>query len=160
MIKRLGHNVHILESNCSSLRDGQAAGISAGAQMQKFLESYDLLQDPYFVPASGLQITNRAFEVQEFRKIPFRMTSWNVLYYRLRANYDSFQSEYYPTPPEMPKGDGKAIYDVGKRVTDVSYVDGIITLTFDKGEAELFMQILLLGRTAQIQAFASECFQN
>ncbi len=131
MMKRLGHNVHILEQYPSSFRDGEAAGVSTGAQTQQFLEKYDIATEPCVVPASSLQIVDSEFKLLESRKIPFKMTTWKVLYYRLRANFDGFSSEFVPNPPEKLNSDGKAIYDIGKRVTDASYADGIVTLRFE-----------------------------
>ena len=58
------------------------------------------------------------------------MTSWNVLYYRLRANFDGLISNHYEKIPKND-GEGKAIYDLGKRVTNISYMDGTVTLTFN-----------------------------
>lgn len=131
VIKRLGHNVHILEQNLSSLRDGQAAGISAGPQVQEFLRDNDLSKQPYSVFTPALQFLDNEMNVKEVRKIPFQMTGWNVLYYRLRANFDGFGSVYCPEPPGRVEGEGKAVYDLGKRVTDISYTDGLVTVDFD-----------------------------
>ena len=72
------------------------------------------------VPASTLQIVDSEFRLIESRKIPFKMTTWKSLHYRLRANFDGFSSAYVPNPPEGLEKDGKAIFDIGKRVTDVS----------------------------------------
>ena len=131
MMKRLGHNVHILEQYPSSSREGEAAGISTGAQTQQFLEKYDLVTEPCVVPASSLQVVDSEFRLIESRKIPFRMTAWKSLHYRLRAKFDGFSSAYVPSPPKGLEKDGKAIFDIGKRVTDVSYTDGTITLKFE-----------------------------
>lgn len=131
IIKRLGHNVHILEQNSSSFRDGQAAGISAGPQVQEFLRDHDLSKQPYSVFTPALQFLDKEMNVEEVRKIPFKMTSWNVLYYRLRANFDGFVSEYCPKPPERVEEEANAVYDVGKRVANILDSDGLITVDFD-----------------------------
>ena len=131
MIKRLGHNVHIFEQYPSSSRDGQAAGVSTGAQTQQFLQKYDLVTEPCVVSASALQIVDSDFKLLELRQIPFNMTTWKLLYYRLRANFDGFSSEYVPNPPAKLDGDGKAVFDIGKRVTDVAFTDGAVKLKFE-----------------------------
>ena len=130
-IKRLGHNVHILEKNPSSLRDGEAAGISAGPQVQEFLRNHDLCKQQYSLLSPGIQYTDKDMNVKHFRKFSLQMTSWNVLYYRLRANFDAFPSAYCRNPPEMAESEGKAVYDLGKRVTEVLYKDGLFTLHFE-----------------------------
>jgi len=130
-IKRLGHNVHLLERTLTSLRDGQGAGISAGPQVQEFLKKHDLSRQPYSLLSPAMQFVDKELNVKEVRRFPLRMTGWNVLYYRLRANFDGLKSDYCPEPPKSIEGEGKAIYDLGKRVTDVSYVDGLVTVEFE-----------------------------
>lgn len=131
MIKRLGHNVHILEQYPSSSRDGQAAGVSTGAQTQQFLQKYDLVREPCVVSASALQIVDSNFKLLELRQIPFAMTTRKMLYYRLRANFDGFSSKYVPNPPAKLNREGKAVFDIGKRVTDVAFTDGVVKLKFE-----------------------------
>jgi hypothetical protein len=52
------------------------------------------------------------------------MSSWNAMYYLLRANFDGLVSNFCPNPPPLAAGDGKAIFDYGKRVTNVRCVEG------------------------------------
>ncbi|MCJ1314544.1 hypothetical protein MMC25_008226 [Agyrium rufum] len=49
------------------------------------------------------------------------MTSWDLLYNILRANFDGTKSAYCPVPPE--EGDGKGIYDYGHTFKSVREVD-------------------------------------
>ncbi|KAF2232328.1 FAD/NAD(P)-binding domain-containing protein [Viridothelium virens] len=123
MAKRLGHDVHIFEQYPSSIREGQAAGISTGAHTQKFLERYDLCCEPCYVSASTLRVRDYNFDEKIIRKIKFRMTSWNTLYYRLRANFDGLSSPYVLVPPKSLESDGEATYNTDKRVTDVASQD-------------------------------------
>lgn len=131
MVKRAGHNAHILEQHTSSKREGQAAGISAGPHMRELLCKHDLCDGGYALLSPGLQYVDTQLNVTGFRKVPMTLTSWNILYYRLRANFDGFQSEYCTKLREEPEGQGKAVYDIGKRVTDVTYANGQVTLMFD-----------------------------
>lgn len=131
MIKRLGHNVHVLEQNASSLRAGHAAGISAGPQVQEFFKAQDLCKQPFSLDCPGIQFIDENSRVKRFLKRPYHMSSWSVLYYRLRANFDGFASEYCPQPPVATEKEGKAIYHTQKRVTDVSYTDGSVTVRFE-----------------------------
>ena len=91
----------------------------------------DLVTEPCVVPASGLQIVDINFKLIESRKITFKMTTWKSLHYRLRANFDGYSSAYVPNPAKELETDGKAVFDIGERVTDVSYIDGTITLKFE-----------------------------
>jgi 2-polyprenyl-6-methoxyphenol hydroxylase-like FAD-dependent oxidoreductase len=136
MLRELGHSVRILEQYPTSVREGQAAGMSIGGHGQKFLNKYDRIQNhPQFVSASTLQITDINLRVTETRNVPFKLTNWKTLYYRLRANFDGLASEYVPTPPENLPTDGKVVYDVGKRVTGISYEKSSgIALTFEDVE--------------------------
>ena len=135
VLKRLGHNVHILNRDPSSSLQGQGAGISAMQNVQDFLSNYDLSKQPYSIPSPNIQFLNREGELIKTWKVSVTMTSWNVLYYRLRANFDGLLSEYCP---EISKGsdigEGKAVYDPGKNVTDVKYEDGFVTVYFDNSE--------------------------
>lgn len=131
MIKRLGHNVDVLEQNTSSLRAGHAAGITAGPQVEAFFRAHDLSQQPYSLDCPGIQFIDERSRVKRFLKRPYQLTSWTALYYRLRANFDGFASEYCPKPPTPAEKEGKAVYHTQKRVTDISYTDGSVTLKFN-----------------------------
>lgn len=131
MIKRLGHNVHILEQHPSSSRDGEAAGITGGVQVQEFFAKYDLITEPYAVHVAATQILDSKFKTLLFRELPWKATSWSTLYHRLRANFDGYSSKYVPDPPKLPMGDGDGIFDIGKRVNDVTSSNGGVKLNFD-----------------------------
>ncbi|KAM0796204.1 hypothetical protein BDR22DRAFT_918901 [Usnea florida] len=131
MLKRLGHNVHILEQSPYSILQGQAAGIRAGDDVQAFFEKYDMLNEPYYIDCPGLQFIDRDTKNLRFVKFPMAMTSWTTLYYRLRANFDDFTSKHCPKQPNPMKTDGTAVYDLGKRATNVSYTDGRVEVSFD-----------------------------
>jgi 2-polyprenyl-6-methoxyphenol hydroxylase-like FAD-dependent oxidoreductase len=59
------------------------------------------------------------------------MTSWTVLYNRLRANFDSFASDFCTKPPKPIDSDGPATYEVGKRATGLSSSGSRVTVSFD-----------------------------
>ncbi|KAL8896386.1 MAG: hypothetical protein Q9192_003122 [Flavoplaca navasiana] len=120
-IKRLGHDVTILEQHQSSTRDGQAAGIVTMEHSQNFLDRHDLLKDqPYAVNCSSVQILDKNLKVKIAFQRPMMMSSWNVLYYRLRANFDGLVSSYCTqAPAEPPNNIGRAVYDQGNRVSNI-----------------------------------------
>ncbi|KAF4626448.1 hypothetical protein G7Y89_g11711 [Cudoniella acicularis] len=128
----LGHNVHILEQYPTSTRESEAAGLSVGLSGQEFLTKHDRIQEvPHFVTASNLRTLDAELKVIWERKVPFKLTNWKTLYYRLRSNFDGLRSEYVPEAPQKLPSEGSIIYDVGKRVLDVSYAeDSGLTVTF------------------------------
>ena len=132
MLKRLGHNVNILERSTSL--NGQGAGIMAREHVQAFFSKHDHCDQPYFVKGEPpqLQFLNKAGTITRVWKAQLCTTSWDTLYYRLRANYDGLQSDYVPEPPNREKGDGKATYENGCTVTNLKHGDGVVTLDFER----------------------------
>ena len=131
MVKRLGHKVRILERSVSSDRSGLAAGMSMGPKGREFLETYDSVKQPYSIPCPGPVILDGKMNVKRRVNNPFGLTSWDTLYYRLRANFDGLRSEYCPNPPLLPETEGEATFEQGKQVTDVTLSGQQVTLGFD-----------------------------
>ncbi len=131
MIKRLGHNVCILEQNLASLRTDHAAGMTTGPPGHEFLSKHDLYPQPYALPCPGFQIIDNKANVKRLIDTPMNLTGWNVLYYRLRANFDGLKSDYCPEPPMATDAEGDAIHDLGKKATNVSYANNRVTVEFD-----------------------------
>ena len=131
MIKRLGHNVRILEQHPSSWRQGEAAGITVGNQVQEFLEKYDLIKEPGYVDVRATQVLDSGFKLLHFSDTSWKSTSWATLHHRLRANFDGLSSKYVPDLPELPVGDGDGTYEIGKRVTDVASNNSGVKVKFD-----------------------------
>ena len=129
-LKRLGHYVRVLEQNPTSTRTDQGAGITAGPQAEGFFKSHDRTGKPWSVPCPGFQILDVNSKVKRFVKRPMQMSSWSMLYYRLRANYDGYKSELCPDPPSRQDEDGEAIFDAGKKVTSVAYADSMVTVGY------------------------------
>ena len=64
-----------------------------------------------------------------------RMSSWHVFYYRFRVNFDRLTSSYCKTLPSEPDKNGKAVYDQGKSVKDIRYVDGSVIIDFEEARS-------------------------
>ena len=111
---------------------------------QKFLDRHDLLKDqPYAVNCSSVQILDKNLKVKlEFQR-PMLMSSWNVLYYRLRANFDGLASSYCTQTPAKPSHIGRAVYDQGKRVNN---------LYADKQKVQIEVEDLVNRSTSTISA--------
>jgi 2-polyprenyl-6-methoxyphenol hydroxylase-like FAD-dependent oxidoreductase len=122
VLKRLGHKVHILEADPSSIRSSEAAGIRAGPAMQEFLENHDHTGLPWAVDCPGMQFIDRQNKVVRLVEFPMKMTGWSTLYYRLRANFDAFETPYVPKAPKGVAADGEVVYDYGKRVVGMDVV--------------------------------------
>lgn len=86
--------------------------------VQDFLKTYDLTKQPYSLTSPKMQYFNYDAQVVKTQDMELKLTSWDLLYYRLRANFDGVKSEYCPVPDNLP-GDGKAIYDYGHTLTNV-----------------------------------------
>ncbi|KAL8709874.1 MAG: hypothetical protein Q9220_005490 [cf. Caloplaca sp. 1 TL-2023] len=129
VVKRLGHDVTILEQHQSSTRDGQAAGIVTMEHSQRFLHRHDLLKEhPYAVDCSAVQILDANLKVKHEFQRTMKMSSWNVLYYRLRANFDGHVSQYSPQAPVESGDVGRAVYIQGNRATDIHFDDNTLRL--------------------------------
>ena len=156
--KRLGHDVTILEQYQSSNREGQAAGIAAMEYGTKFLKAHDLLlQDrPYAVSCPGVQVLDKNANVKMTFDRPLTMTSWNVLYYRFRANFDGLRSETCPGIPAPRPGDGRAEYLPEKTVTAVDQANGLVQVSFadSKGGGQLQPDLVIAadGSTSRLRS--------
>ena len=131
MLKRLGHHVHLIEQSLSSTRSDNAAGIGTGPQGTQFFKEHDLYPARYSFSCPGFSFLDQCSNVKRILNTPLNLTSWNVLYYRLRANFDGLRSEYCPALINAPVSDGKAIYDRGKRATNIVSTDQFATVEFD-----------------------------
>lgn len=130
--RRLGHNVTILEQSLSATREGQAAGIVTMEHSHRFMSQYDLLKDqPYAVNCSAVQILDSNLKVKHEFQRPMKMSSWNVLYYRFRANFDGLKSFYVSKPPPESKSAGLAHYRHGCRVIGSRVVDDKVNVEYE-----------------------------
>ena len=132
MLKELGHNVHIFERASSSVRESQAAGITAGPHVAEFFREYDAYDAPWFLAARGAKILNTASKVRVYRKLPLQNTSWDVLYHRMRAIFDGLASEHCPTLPlRRSEKNGRASFKCGRRVTGVVDAEATVIVEYE-----------------------------
>ena len=132
MLRQLGHSVHIFERAPSSVRESQAAGITAGPHVGEFLKEYDAYDTPWFLAARGAKILDTASKVRVYRKMLLQNTSWDVLYHRMRALFDGLASEYYPTlPPRISEKNGKASFECGRRVTGLVDAEATVIVEYE-----------------------------
>ncbi|TGO18313.1 hypothetical protein BPAE_0387g00020 [Botrytis paeoniae] len=121
VLHRLGHRVHILERSMT-LPEGQGAGISCRAYTQKLLDKFDLTKVPYYILSDKVHLLDHEGRTTRMLKISTKTTSWLSLYYKLRINFDCFQSEFYPERIPLSRID-EAKYELGQTVVDVKCED-------------------------------------
>lgn len=120
LLKRKGHNVHILEQASSSERQGLAAGVGLAFHMKAFIENEDRLNStPLGVENEGFRIIDNNLNVKYKLPISTNLTTWDAAYYRLRANFDGYASPYCPNPPPSEPGEGAVSYITGQKVVQV-----------------------------------------
>src|SRR6201992_3912049 len=91
-LKQQGYNTTILERNPTNLLDNQGAGIVAGGDTLTFFERYDRCKRPVAVPAPKRMYLDQSGKVVQEMPLKGTMTSWDLCYYLLRANYDQQES--------------------------------------------------------------------
>lgn len=127
LLKRKGHHVRILEVAESAEREGLAAGIGLQRDVKAFFETEDIFKDkPLGVINPGFRVLDEKLDVKYQLAISLNLTSWDSVYYRLRANFDGYTNSYnekVPAPDPESK-DGTATFDTGKKVLKVEDVNG------------------------------------
>ncbi|KAL9640593.1 MAG: hypothetical protein Q9204_000649 [Flavoplaca sp. TL-2023a] len=125
------------------------AGIGAAQDMLDFLQRFDQVKQPLGIPSECLQSMDHDGKVTVFLKAKRIMTSWDVLYHRLRANFDGLTSVAGPPLAEVlqGKGWGDAIYDSGKQVVDIDTNEAKVSLrvrdTITQTEYSMYADLLL-----------------
>jgi 2-polyprenyl-6-methoxyphenol hydroxylase-like FAD-dependent oxidoreductase len=128
MLHRLGSTVRILEQSPTDTPESHMAGVCLGSDVLQLLKRFDRISDiPLGIPAIYLQSLDQHGNTHPFLRINRVMSSWDALYFRLRANFDMRVSDYVPRPPALDLYAGedaeasksRARYEVGKQVVGV-----------------------------------------
>ncbi|KAJ2973115.1 hypothetical protein NUW58_g9022 [Xylaria curta] len=117
-LKALGHDTTILERNPKPLLQDQGAGIVAGGDTLDFFERYNRCDRPLAVTSYARQYLDRDGNIVHKEEMVQRMTSWDLTYYLMRANYDGVKSSYCEVPDPDP-GHGKATHIHDRNVTSI-----------------------------------------
>lgn len=164
VLKRLGHNVHILEQNKQSQRDDLAAGITTHPLFDEFMASHDRTEEAWSIQSPGIQFLDKDANVKRRMNKPLQMTSWGVLYHRLRANFDGYASSFCPTPPKSDEADGVATFDRGKRVTGLSHDDSGVEVAYadllDRQESGILKADLVIIANGANSSLRTEFFPS
>ena len=128
-LKRLGHNVHILERNPTRLLQDQGAGIVVGAETRDYIEQFDKSRQDIVVRSAFrhyLDIQGNEIHREDW---PQYTTSWDLLYHILRANFDGMESEYCTVTDQAG---GTTIYDYDANVTDMKVDNDAVTIFYEQ----------------------------
>ena len=144
-LKSLGHNTTILERNPTPLLQNQGAGIVAGGDTLAFFQKYDRCSRPIAVTSQARLYLDQSGEIVHEEWMKQNMTSWDLSYYLMRANYDRVKSDYCELPDEVPS-DGKAEYRYDHTVTSLTEDGSKVTVHFKTAEGPSSMSAdLVIG---------------
>ncbi|KAI0392947.1 hypothetical protein F5Y17DRAFT_333028 [Xylariaceae sp. FL0594] len=121
VLKQAGHAVVVIERD-GNIRQSHMAGVCLGLDAQRFLSSHDRLAEAFTHRSNRLQTLNNGESPRIFVNIIRDITSWDVLYFRLRSCFDGYASNFYPVPPAQVGTDGPATYSCHKEVVDMACV--------------------------------------
>ena len=105
----------------------------AGGETQAFYSRHDRTKRPIAVTSRQRLYLNWGADVIDREDSIQRMTSWDLLYYLGRANFDGVKSNYLPKgePPERAATDGEARYEHGRLVTGVQEVGDKVEISYE-----------------------------
>jgi 2-polyprenyl-6-methoxyphenol hydroxylase-like FAD-dependent oxidoreductase len=134
VLLRQGHNVTILERSPTPLLQHQGAGVVAGGETQAFFTKHDRTRRPIAVTSQQRLYLNKKGEVVDRENTAQRMTSWDLLYYLGRANFDKVKSDYLPggEAPEKDDTEGTARYEYGRVVRTAKEVGGRVEVVYEE----------------------------
>jgi 2-polyprenyl-6-methoxyphenol hydroxylase-like FAD-dependent oxidoreductase len=133
VLLRQGHNVTILERSPIPLLHNQGAGVVAGGETQMFFSRHDRTNRPIAVTSAKRLYLNKHGDIIDREETVQRMTSWDLLYYLGRANFDKVKSDYLPKWETLERNsrDGTARYEYGMIVTDANEVGEKVEVIFE-----------------------------
>lgn len=135
-----------MERNPTPLLHHQGAGVVAGGETQAFFEKYDTSRRPIAVTSKLRQYLDRRGHQIHEEHSKQQMTSWDLLYYLLRANFDGLRSGYCDTlPPQV--GEGEGTYEYGHLVENVKDLGDQVEVQYEtkEGHVETARADLVIG---------------
>ena len=125
--------MRIFERNPTPLLHNQGAGVVAGGDTQAFFTKYDATKRPIAVTSKLRQYLDlQGKQIHEEDTVQ-KMTSWDLLYYLLRANFDGVKSGYCEIPRPI-ETDGQGTYEYGHMVKNVKDLGERVEIAYeDKG---------------------------
>ncbi|POS68632.1 hypothetical protein DHEL01_v212974 [Diaporthe helianthi] len=127
------HRITILERNATPLLNDQGAGIAAGGDTLAFFKRYDRCGRQLSVLSKRRQYLNKEGEIIYTKDLVRSMTSWDLLYFMLRANVDGVESGYCDVP-EQSAEDGLVKHLHGHKVTGVKEEGSKVQVSYQTGK--------------------------
>ncbi|KAJ4355943.1 uncharacterized protein N0V89_003968 [Didymosphaeria variabile] len=115
-------NICIFERNPTPLLHDQGAGVVAGRDVQDFFRKHDRTHTNLTVTSHQRLYLDKEGNVIYREDRQQHMTSWDLLYHVLRANFDGVDSDYAEAPAP-DSHEGTAAYVYGHQVTDIKFND-------------------------------------
>lgn len=136
-LKHSGHNVRILEQDYDE-RESHMAGVCLGKDANDFLAKHDRVSERFSHESKRVQMLKKDGKAHVFYNAQRDLTSWDTLYFRLRATFDGYSSTYYPKPPptDAESGHGTAVYQSRTRVLHVARSSNKVVLTVQERDTE------------------------
>jgi 2-polyprenyl-6-methoxyphenol hydroxylase-like FAD-dependent oxidoreductase len=130
-LKALGHDTTILERNTAPLLHDQGAGIVTGNHTLEFLQRYNRCRrQEVAVPSDERRYLNKEGNVVQEGGSEQYMSSWDLTYHLMRANYDGVASPYCDVPAPDPSH-GKSVYLHGHTVAAVVESEGGVRVSWE-----------------------------
>jgi len=159
MFHRIGSSVRIFEQCVTDNPDSHMAGVGLGPDVLRLLERFDRVAEiPLGIPSVQLQSLDQQGKAHPFLKARRILSSWDALYFRLRANFDMLASDHVPFPPlttlvgdeNTSRPRSTASYEAGKQVLGVESLEtGQLRVTYkdlrNYGKEEQVVADLVLG---------------
>ncbi|KAH8896546.1 FAD/NAD(P)-binding domain-containing protein [Thozetella sp. PMI_491] len=118
-LKTLGHDTTILERSISPLLHDQGAGIVAGGDSLEFFQRYNRCKRPTAVSSQRRHYLDKEGRIVHKVDMVQNMSSWDLTYHLMRANYDGTPSAYCDVPaPDAAHG--AAVHHHDRTVTAVA----------------------------------------
>ncbi|KAI9641748.1 hypothetical protein NHQ30_009604 [Ciborinia camelliae] len=131
------HHIRIFERNPSDIRHDLAAGITTHPEFEEFMKAHDRIDEPWSIQSPGVQFLDKDVKVKRKIEKPLQMTSWSVIYHRLRRNFDGLSSDFCSGELAQGKedgdegeGEGKAEFLTGMNVISLEKVEGGVEITY------------------------------
>lgn len=143
VLRRLSHNVTIFERSPTNLLQTQGAGIVAGGETQAYFSRHDRTLTPIAVVSGLRHYLNKEGKEIDRQEREQKMTSWDLLYNILRANFDGGGDHAYVDGRvvDAKDGEGEARYEVDRIVTAVKeQKDGKVEVEYHSHEDKANVQ--------------------
>lgn len=129
------HNITLLERNPTALLHNQGAGIVAGGDTLAFFKRFNRCDRDLAVSSIRRQYLDRDGEIVHQEDMRQNMSSWDLVYYMLRANVDGVKSDYCEVPKDT-ESKSKVTHLHGHKVTEVREEGKKVVISYETHDGE------------------------